>query len=266
MRANVVGALTLLDVCEARGLSHIVFSTGCVYTYNKPGEGPHALGSGIGFTESDAPNFSGSYYSFTKCVRAIRVCNFPTDGTGQGARVGVCGCERYAVAQRGRVQGLLEQLIERTNYSCLLLLRVRLPLGDDFSSRSLISKLLQYDKLVDIPNSITVLSDMLPIAIQMAQDDRRGIYNFTQSGTISHSELMTLYRDIVDPSVRWSHFSEAEQAAVIKVPRSNCELDVSKLKSQYPQLKTAHEAVRAAFTHMRALVDAGAPLPTRAAK
>ncbi len=164
------------------------------------------------------------------------------------------------------VQGLLEQLIERTNYSCLLLLRVRLPLGDDFSDRSLIMKLLQYDKLVDIPNSITVLSDMLPIAVQMARDGRRGIYNFTQSGTISHGELMTLYRDIVDPTVRWTHFSEAEQAAVIKAPRSNCELDVAKLKAQYPQLKSAHDAARAAFVHMRQLVDAGAPLPKRSTK
>ncbi len=66
MRANVVGALTLLDVCETRGIAHIVFSTGCVYTYDKAGEGPHTLGSGVGFTERDTPNFSGSYYSFTK--------------------------------------------------------------------------------------------------------------------------------------------------------------------------------------------------------
>ncbi len=49
--ANVLGALTLISVCEARGIPHLLYSTGCVYTYEK--EGPHAMGTGIGFKETD---------------------------------------------------------------------------------------------------------------------------------------------------------------------------------------------------------------------
>jgi len=222
-RANVLGALSLIDVCEVRGIPHLLYSTGCVYTYEK--DGPHAMGTGIGFKETDKHNFNGSYYSHSK--------------------------------------GLLDEIITATNFKCLLMLRVRLPLGDDFNHRSLITKLLAYDKLVDIPNSITVLHNMLPISIKMMRDGRRGIYNFTQVGTISHGELMTLYKEIVDPTIVWSHFSLEEQAKVIVAPRSQCHLDATKLKSEYPELKTAHEAVREAFTILRQHVDNGAPLPPK---
>lgn len=218
-RANVLGALTLIDICEQRQIPHLLFSTGCVYTYQRVGEGPHTLGSGVGFKEEERHNFDGSYYSLSK--------------------------------------GLLDDAIAATQFKCLLTLRVRLPMGEDFNHRSLITKLLQYDKLVDIPNSITCLRNMLPISAQMMRDGKRGIYNFTQEGTISHGELMQLYKEIVDPTVEWSHFSEAEQNQVVKAPRSNCHLDVTKLKSEYPQLMTAKEAVRDTFQEVKRRVDAG---------
>ena len=37
-------------------------ATGCIYAYDKD----HSLGSGIGFTEKDKPNFDGSFYSQSK--------------------------------------------------------------------------------------------------------------------------------------------------------------------------------------------------------
>lgn len=223
LRANVLGALTLLDVCEERGTPCLLFSTGCVYTYER--EGPHSVGSGIGFKEEDRHNFEGSYYSFTK--------------------------------------GLLDELLTRDTFKQLLLLRVRLPLGDDFNSRSLITKLLGYEHIVNIPNSITVLHNMIPISVEMMLDGRRGTYNFCQEGTISHVELMELYREIVDPTIQWSLFSEEEQNKVVKAPRSNCHLDVSKLKREYPQLLPVKEAVREAFVELRKSVDAGAAMPPK---
>ena len=35
---------------------------GCIYEYDEA----HALGSGVGFTEEEKPNFTGSFYSETK--------------------------------------------------------------------------------------------------------------------------------------------------------------------------------------------------------
>jgi len=64
IRANVVGTLTLADVCKQKNLLLVNFATGCIFEYDEA----HPLGSGIGFVEEDKPNFHGSYYSKTKAM------------------------------------------------------------------------------------------------------------------------------------------------------------------------------------------------------
>jgi UDP-glucose 4,6-dehydratase len=64
IRANVMGTLTLADVCKQSNLLLVNFATGCIFEYDNS----HQLGSGIGFKEEDTPNFVGSYYSKTKAM------------------------------------------------------------------------------------------------------------------------------------------------------------------------------------------------------
>ena len=61
VRSNVIGTLCLADQCFDRDIHCTVFTTGCIYQY----DGAHPIG-GPGFTEADAPNFFGSFYSMTK--------------------------------------------------------------------------------------------------------------------------------------------------------------------------------------------------------
>ena len=87
-------------------------------------------GSGKGFTEADTPNFTGSYYSHTTA----------------------------------NVEGLLKE------YPNVLILRVRMPIvGDLTYARNFIHKILKYEKIVNIPNSMTVLPELLPMSIEMAK-------------------------------------------------------------------------------------------------
>lgn len=71
---------------------------------------------------------------------------------------------------------------------------------------------------------MSVLPTLLPVAIDMTLRELKGIYNFTNPGTCSHNELLSLYKEIVDPEYTWQNFSLEEQAHVIKAPRSNNEL------------------------------------------
>ncbi|KDP33460.1 hypothetical protein JCGZ_07031 [Jatropha curcas] len=64
IRTNVVGTLTLADVCRENNLLMMNFATGCIFEYDKE----HPEGSGIGFKEEDKPNFTGSFYSKTKAM------------------------------------------------------------------------------------------------------------------------------------------------------------------------------------------------------
>ncbi|CAL9053118.1 unnamed protein product, partial [Musa banksii] len=64
IRANVVGTLSLGDVCRERGLLLVNCATGCIFDY----DGAHTLGSGAGFKEEDTPNLVGSFCSKTKAM------------------------------------------------------------------------------------------------------------------------------------------------------------------------------------------------------
>jgi len=62
IRSNVIGCLNLADVTSSRGIHMTYYGTGCIFHYDD--EFPQ--GSGKGFKEADKPNFTGSYYSYTK--------------------------------------------------------------------------------------------------------------------------------------------------------------------------------------------------------
>ncbi len=68
MRTNVAGPLVLLEECGKRGIYWVHISSGCIY------EGDNG---GVGFTEEDAPNFSGSFYSRTKAWSEQMLKEFP---------------------------------------------------------------------------------------------------------------------------------------------------------------------------------------------
>ncbi|MCO5566916.1 hypothetical protein L7F22_020600 [Adiantum nelumboides] len=200
IRANVVGALNLADVCLRHGLLLVNFASGCIYDY----DGAHPMGSGTGFAEREKPNYNGSFYSKTKAM--------------------------------------VEELLKNFNNVCTL--RVRLLVSSDLSNlRNAVSKMTRYPKVVNIPNSMTVLDEMLPIAIEMAKRNLRGIWNFTNPGSMSHNEVLEMYREYVDPNFKWINFTAEEQAAVLVAPRCNNELDVSKLKAEFPSLLPLRESL-----------------------
>ncbi|KAH9299183.1 hypothetical protein KI387_030865, partial [Taxus chinensis] len=164
----------------------------------------HPEGSGIGFKEEDKPNFIGSFYSKTKAM--------------------------------------VEELLH--NYENVCTLRVRMPISSDLSNpRNFITKISRYNKVVNIPNSMTILDELLPLSIEMAKRNCTGIWNFTNSGVVSHNEILEMYRAYIDPSFKWSNFSLEEQAKVIVAPRSNNELDATKLKTEFPQLLSIKDSL-----------------------
>lgn len=114
-----------------------------------------------------------------------------------------------------------------------LILRLRMPVSDFFHERDFITKITKYKKVVDIKNSISILHDLLPVAFDMSVKKIQGIFNFTNPGTISHNEILELYSVFINPDFVINNFTLEEQMQVIKAPRSNNELDVSKLLSMY---------------------------------
>ena len=130
------------------------------------------------------------------------------------------------------------------NYENVCTLRVRMPISSDLANpRNFITKITRYDKVVNIPNSMTILDELLPISIEMAKRNLTGIWNFTNPGVVSHNEILEMYRDYIDSNFTWKNFTLEEQAKVIVAPRSNNELDANKLKKEFPELLSIKESL-----------------------
>lgn len=154
------------------------------------------------FTESDSPNFFGSNYSVVK----------------------------------GFTHQLLE-LLENSGASDALHLRIRMPITSENNPRNFITKIVNYEKICSIPNSMSVLDELIPLAVHMMKEGVKGTYNFTNPGVIEHNQILQMYRELVDPKFSWKNFSVEEQNEILLSKRSNNELDTWKLEQTYLSLK-----------------------------
>lgn len=141
-------------------------------------------------------------------------------------------------------------------YTNCLILRLRMPVSDDLHPRNFVTKIARYDRVVDIPNSNSILHDLLPASVLLAEHNETGVYNFTNPGAISHNEVLGLFKEYVRPNFTWRNFSLEEQSKVIKAGRSNCKLDTTKLETKLKeygyQVPEIHEAYKKCFQRMAA--------------
>ena len=126
------------------------------------------------------------------------------------------------------VKGFTDMLIKNTN---ALTLRIRMPITSDNHHRNFITKITTYEKICNMPNSMSVLDNLIPIAIKMMQHNETGTYNFTNPGSISHNEILVMYKEIVDNNFKWKNFTVEEQDKILLGKRSNNLLNTSKLES-----------------------------------
>jgi dTDP-4-dehydrorhamnose reductase len=236
LRTNVLGTLNLADLCEERGIHCTIYATGCIFHYDEKINRPwpvwdeatrtwSTLPREQQFSEEDVANFGGSFYSHTK--------------------------------------GMIEQMLK--SYSKVLVLRVRMPISDDLSPRNFVTKISKYEKVVNIPNSMTILTDLLPVSISLAERSKCGIYNFTNPGVISHNQVLDLYAKHIDTTFTYQNFTIEEQAKVIKAERSNNWLDTKKIedamKEVGQEIPDIHAGMEQCFIRMRKNLEAAGTLP-----
>jgi 3,5-epimerase/4-reductase len=94
---------------------------------------------------------------------------------------------------------------------------------------------------------MTILYDLLPAGLAMSAAKLTGVYNFTNPGSISHNEVLALYKKYIQPDFVWKNFTVEEQSKVIKAGRSNCELDTSKIQQALKKLNIVLPEIHVAF-------------------
>lgn len=191
---NVLLPLMIARACQKAGVKMMHLGSGCVYSGDNRGRG---------FSEEDAPNFAGSFYSKTKAMSEDML-------------------KDYDVLQ----------------------LRLRMPIDSDITSeRNFIAKITKYDKVIDVKNSMTIVDDLLKATEVLTSRNRKGIYNMVNPGPMTHSEILDLYKKIVDPKFKYEIMTVDEMHKMTKAERSNCVLSCEKLAGEI-KLATLEERIR----------------------
>jgi len=89
-------------------------------------------------------------------------------------------------AERG-----LEALAHRYG---VLIVRIRVPLDNQPHPRNILTKLISYKKVINIPNSITYLPDFFMALRHLIEINASGVYNIVNKGALRYPQLLEVYK------------------------------------------------------------------------
>lgn len=126
----------------------------------------------------------------------------------------------------------------KTKYACDLLLgemsnvttlRIRMPISNKNNPRNLINKLRNYNQVIDIPNSVTFIDDLVLCIDWMIKHDKSGIFHVVNAEPLTAAMVMQEYQKYV-PEHTFEIITEDQLDKLTKAKRSNCLLDSGKLQ------------------------------------
>jgi dTDP-4-dehydrorhamnose reductase len=111
------------------------------------------------------------------------------------------------------------------------ILRLRMPISSSPHPRNLLTKLVGYKRILEEPNSVTFMHDLVRAIDWTIKNQKTGIYNVVSSLPITHSMLLEEYRKYV-PTHTYERISDRELSTMVVAARSNCILDNRKIISE----------------------------------
>lgn len=125
----------------------------------------------------------------------------------------------------------------KTKYACDLMLaplphvttlRIRMPVSDRDTPRNLINKLRGYNKVIDIPNSMTLMSDLARCIEWVADKRPGGVFHVANPQPLTAARIMKEFQKYV-PEHQFDIITESELDDMTVAKRSNCILNTDKL-------------------------------------
>jgi UDP-glucose 4,6-dehydratase len=237
LAGNTLFPQTIAHACAAVGVPWGHVSSGCIFSGAKiVGNGKtrvekdltrpdvHALvekspGKILGFTETDAPNFSFrdppcSFYSGSKALG--------------------------------------EEAVENIGQSYVW--RLRIPFDEFDNARNYLSKLQRYQKVYDNVNSVSHRADFVKACLDTWELRAPfGIYNVTNPGFMTSRQVVGQIQKILKPAKKFEFWQSDEEfyKVAAKTPRSNCVMDVSKLLAAGVKVRGVEEALADSLENWR---------------
>lgn len=171
-----------------------------------------ARDDGSGFTELDPPNFSFrqnncSFYSGTKALG--------------------------------------EEVLD--SFDRCYIWRMRIPFSNIDMPRNYFSKVMRYDRLLEVENSLSDLNEFVAAALDCFElNIEFGTYNLTNPGSVTTSEVVALIQQAGLANKEFKFFESESQfmQQVARTPRSSCILDSSKALAAGLHLTPVRESIK----------------------
>lgn len=140
----------------------------------------------------------------------------------------------------------------KTKYACDLVLsemsnvttlRIRMPVSERDNPRNLINKLRGYNKVINLPNSMTFMSDLTRCVDWAVKNDTSGIFHVANPQPLTAVAIMKEFQKYV-PEHQFEQLWTEEQLDQLTVAkRSNCILNTDKLRAAGFTMTNSQEAL-----------------------
>lgn len=143
-----------------------------------------------------------------------------------------------------------QSFYSRTKYAADLIieglgatiLRIRMPISGKFTPRNFISKVRGYKQVIDIPNSMTMVEDLVRCIDWVIEKEKCGIYNVVNSEPITAAQVMREYQKY-KPEHKFNIINETQLDKITVAKRSNTLLDGRKLRDEGFNMTPSKEAL-----------------------
>ena len=122
------------------------------------------------------------------------------------------------------VKGFTDKIMQQ--YNNVLNLRIRMTMNSDKNPRNLLHKIINFDKIHNYPNSMTILPTLFDIYIDMIKNEYIGTFNFCNKGAITFDKKLNIYNENKNKDKTWEIINDNS--------RANNYLNIEMLELLYP--------------------------------
>ncbi len=124
--------------------------------------------------------------------------------------------------------------------------RLRMPIDERPSPANLIDKIASFKQVIDVANSVTILSDLIDACYKLIQKHGTGVFHTVNPGIMRHRDLIALYEQYVDPNHKneWITEQDLVSRGLAVKKRSNCIMQSERLKALGIEMRPVDVALR----------------------
>lgn len=172
-------------------------------------------------------------------------------GTSPNAKMGLVG-KREDLGWKETDFANPKSYYSKSKYACDLALgqmknvatlRIRMPVSTQNNPRNFINKVKGYSKVIDVPNSMTFVDDLVNVVDWVIDNSKTGIYHVVNPGPLSAADVMKEYQKYV-PEHKFEAITEAQLDTMTVAKRSNCIINGDKLRNEGFEMTPSDIALR----------------------